>query len=51
MLRLVCSWIDLLLLQTKSEEYERNQQQNIADAMQTLPRLATGIDVNVRFRQ
>ncbi|KAG0611004.1 hypothetical protein M758_7G107300 [Ceratodon purpureus] len=35
---------------TKSADYERNLQQNIADAMQLLPRLRTGIDVNLRFR-
>ncbi|XP_024401100.1 uncharacterized protein [Physcomitrium patens] len=35
---------------TKSVDYERNLQQNIADAMQLLPRLRTGIDVNLRFR-
>ncbi|KAK9121424.1 hypothetical protein Syun_019041 [Stephania yunnanensis] len=28
-----------------------NQQQNIADAIDLLPRLATGIDVNIKFRR
>lgn len=37
--------------QRGDKEYEINQQQNIADAMVLLPRLATGIDVNVRYRQ
>jgi hypothetical protein len=34
----------------KDDAYVRNQQQNISDAIALLPRLATGIDVNVRFR-
>ncbi|KAG6550269.1 hypothetical protein Mapa_008229 [Marchantia paleacea] len=37
-------------VQNKDDEYVKNQQQNIEDAIQLLPRLATGIDVNVRFR-
>ncbi len=41
----------LNLLQNKDDEYVRNQQQNISDAIALLPRLATGIDVNVRFTQ
>ncbi|KAH9557463.1 hypothetical protein CY35_07G085600 [Sphagnum magellanicum] len=36
-------------IKNKDEEYVRNQQQNISDAIALLPRLATGIDVNVRF--
>ena len=32
-----------------SEEYRANVQQNIADAIALLPKLATGVDVNVRF--
>ncbi|XP_024543986.1 ubiquitin carboxyl-terminal hydrolase MINDY-1-like [Selaginella moellendorffii] len=36
--------------QDKDENYIQNQQQNISDAISLLPRLATGIDVNVRFR-
>ncbi|KAH8957060.1 hypothetical protein BDL97_07G072900 [Sphagnum fallax] len=35
--------------ENKDDEYVRNQQQNISDAIALLPRLATGIDVNVRF--
>ncbi|KAJ7519998.1 hypothetical protein O6H91_20G062700 [Diphasiastrum complanatum] len=37
-------------VENKDDEYVRNQQQNISDAITLLPRLATGIDVNVRFR-
>ena len=37
--------------QNKDEEYTRNQRQNISDAITLLPRLATGLDVNVRFRK
>lgn len=40
-----------LCMQNKDDEFVKNQQQNIGDAIQLLPRLATGIDVNVRFRQ
>uniref|UniRef100_M4EKV2 MINDY deubiquitinase domain-containing protein n=1 Tax=Brassica campestris TaxID=3711 RepID=M4EKV2_BRACM len=35
----------------KEEEYIKNQQQNIADAIDLLPRLTTGIDVNIKFRR
>ncbi|KAL1213221.1 hypothetical protein V5N11_015683 [Cardamine amara subsp. amara] len=35
----------------KDEGYIENQQQNIADAIDLLPRLTTGIDVNIRFRR
>lgn len=38
-------------IQNKDDEYVSNQQQNIADAIDLLPRLATGIDVNVQFRK
>lgn len=38
-------------VQDKDDEYVINQQQNIADAIDLLPRLATGIDVNVQFRK
>ncbi|CAN6200533.1 unnamed protein product [Urochloa humidicola] len=38
-------------VQDKDEEYVRNREQNIADAIDLLPRLATGIDVNVMFRK
>ena len=31
------------------EDYRANTQQNIADAIAQLPKLATGIDVNVGF--
>lgn len=37
--------------QDKDEEYVCNREQNIADAIDLLPRLATGIDVNVMFRK
>uniref|UniRef100_A0A0D9WU23 MINDY deubiquitinase domain-containing protein n=1 Tax=Leersia perrieri TaxID=77586 RepID=A0A0D9WU23_9ORYZ len=37
--------------QDKDEEYVRNREQNISDAIDLLPRLATGIDVNVMFRK
>lgn len=37
--------------QDKDDGYLINQQQNIADAIDLLPRLATGIDVNVQFRK
>ncbi|KAL9246765.1 hypothetical protein vseg_020259 [Gypsophila vaccaria] len=33
----------------KDAEYIKNQQQNIADAIDLLPRLTTGIDVNTKF--
>nr|XP_043628471.1 ubiquitin carboxyl-terminal hydrolase MINDY-1-like [Erigeron canadensis] len=35
----------------KDVGYVENQQQNIADAIDILPRLATGIDVNIKFRR
>ncbi|KAI4327029.1 hypothetical protein L6164_019534 [Bauhinia variegata] len=35
----------------KDAAYIQNQQQNIADAIDLLPRLATGIDVNIKFRR
>ncbi|KAJ0968486.1 hypothetical protein J5N97_025403 [Dioscorea zingiberensis] len=38
-------------VEDKDEEYVNNQQQNIADAIDLLPRLATGIDVNVHFKK
>ncbi|WVZ78551.1 hypothetical protein U9M48_026243 [Paspalum notatum var. saurae] len=38
-------------VQDKDEEYVRNREQNIADAIDLLPRLTTGIDVNVMFRK
>ncbi|KAG2614179.1 ubiquitin carboxyl-terminal hydrolase MINDY-1-like isoform X1 [Panicum virgatum] len=38
-------------IQDKDEEYVRNREQNIADAIDLLPRLTTGIDVNVMFRK
>ncbi|XP_044477030.1 ubiquitin carboxyl-terminal hydrolase MINDY-1 isoform X2 [Mangifera indica] len=36
---------------TKDAGYVENQQQNISDAIDLLPRLATGIDVNIKFRR
>ncbi|CAL5050130.1 unnamed protein product [Urochloa decumbens] len=38
-------------VQDKDEEYVRNREQNIADAIDLLPLLTTGIDVNVMFRK
>ncbi|XP_057462164.1 uncharacterized protein LOC130752411 [Actinidia eriantha] len=35
----------------KDAEYVENQQQNIGDAIDLLPRLATGIDVNIKFKR
>ncbi|KAK8599796.1 hypothetical protein V6N13_060384 [Hibiscus sabdariffa] len=35
----------------KDAGFVKNQQQNIADAIDLLPRLATGIDVNIKFRR
>ncbi|XP_010540434.1 PREDICTED: ubiquitin carboxyl-terminal hydrolase MINDY-2-like isoform X2 [Tarenaya hassleriana] len=35
----------------KDKEYIENQQQNVADAIDHLERLATGIDVNIKFRR
>lgn len=37
------------LFDDKDAGYVENQQQNIADAIDLLPRLATGIDVNIKF--
>ncbi|OIW10747.1 hypothetical protein TanjilG_27693 [Lupinus angustifolius] len=37
--------------ENKDVGYVENQQQNIADAIDLLPRLATGIDVNLKFRR
>lgn len=37
-------------IENKDEEYARNQQQNISDALPLLRHLVTGLDVNVRFR-
>lgn len=38
-------------VEDKDAGYVKNQQQNIADAIDMLPRLATGIDVNLHFRK
>ncbi|CAI9093901.1 OLC1v1029503C3 [Oldenlandia corymbosa var. corymbosa] len=35
----------------KDAGYVENQEQNIADAIDLLPRLTTGIDVNIKFRR
>lgn len=40
---------NLVGMQDKDAEYVENQQQNIADAIDLLPQLTTGIDVNVKF--
>lgn len=37
------------ILSKSHAEYRANLQQNLTDAMDALPKLATGIDVNVRF--
>lgn len=37
--------------QNKDAGYVENQQKNIADAIDLLPRLTTGIDVNIKFRR
>lgn len=38
-------------INNKDAGYVENQQQNIADAIDLLPHLATGIDVNIKFRR
>ncbi|XP_050151183.1 uncharacterized protein LOC126626047 isoform X3 [Malus sylvestris] len=38
-------------IDNKDAGYVENQQQNIADAIDHLPQLATGIDVNIKFRR
>ncbi|CAL1401196.1 unnamed protein product [Linum trigynum] len=38
-------------IDNKDAGFVENQQQNIADAIDLLPRLATGIDVNLKFRR
>ncbi|XP_025820232.1 ubiquitin carboxyl-terminal hydrolase MINDY-1-like [Panicum hallii] len=38
-------------VQDKDEEYVRNREQNITDAIDLLPRLTTGIDATVMFRK
>jgi len=38
-------------MQNKDEGYVKNQQQNTADGFDMLPRLTTGIDVNIKFRR
>lgn len=38
-------------IENKDVGYVENQQQNIADAIDLLPRLMTGIDVNIQFRR
>ncbi|GAB2224583.1 hypothetical protein Drorol1_Dr00005345 [Drosera rotundifolia] len=38
-------------LKDKDEGYVENQQRNISDAIDLLPRLTTGIDVNIKFRK
>lgn len=37
--------------QNDDDEFTENQQQRIADAVNLLPRLADGINVNIRFRR
>ncbi|KAM7531222.1 hypothetical protein LguiB_034632 [Lonicera macranthoides] len=38
-------------INNKDAGFVENQQQNIADAIDLLPRLTTGIDVNIKFRR
>ncbi|KAH6831054.1 FAM63A-like protein [Perilla frutescens var. hirtella] len=38
-------------IDNKDADYVKNQQQNIADAIDLLHRLTTGIDVNIKFRR
>ncbi|KAL6550052.1 hypothetical protein OROMI_020540 [Orobanche minor] len=38
-------------IHNKDTGYVENQQQNIADAIDLLPRLTTGIDVNIKFKR
>ncbi|XP_042043405.1 ubiquitin carboxyl-terminal hydrolase MINDY-1-like isoform X1 [Salvia splendens] len=38
-------------IDNKDAGYVKNQQQNITDAIDLLPRLTTGIDVNIKFRR
>ncbi|KAF2552420.1 hypothetical protein F2Q68_00037391 [Brassica cretica] len=40
----------LFMIEDDKEEHFENKAQNIMDAMELLPRLAYGIDVNVKFR-
>ena len=40
-----------LQIEDDKEEHFENKAQNIMDAMELLPRLAYGIDVNVKFRR
>ncbi|CDY41266.1 BnaA01g12730D [Brassica napus] len=40
-----------VLFDNDDDEYTENQQQRIADAINLLPRLADGINVNIRFRR
>ena len=41
--------LDVNAKQTFSEEQQANMTRNIADAVELLPRLTTGIDVNIMF--
>ena len=40
---------DSARLASMDDDYRANTQQNVADAIAQLPKLATGVDVNVRF--
>ncbi|CAN7109535.1 unnamed protein product, partial [Brassica rapa subsp. narinosa] len=40
-----------VLFDNDDDEFTENQQQRIADAVNLLPRLADGINVNIRFRR
>ncbi|KAG6529702.1 hypothetical protein ZIOFF_011915 [Zingiber officinale] len=48
--RLIDSNNNVYVCQDKDNGYLKNQQQNISDAIDLLPRLVIGIDVNVHFR-
>ncbi|KAI3468820.1 hypothetical protein Pfo_025483 [Paulownia fortunei] len=53
LLSLVAEWLIDSNINTENKDsgYVENQQQNIADAIDLLPRLTTGIDVNIKFRR
>lgn len=38
-------------IQDKDAEYVKNQQQKVTDAIDLLPRLATGLFVNTKFER
>ncbi|KAL4572064.1 hypothetical protein LXL04_018833 [Taraxacum kok-saghyz] len=44
-----CPLLAISYVSYKDEGYVENQQQNISDAIDLLPQLTTGIDVNIKF--